>query len=419
MLLECQNNDKLCAVRENQAELILIPVLLVAVFIIVLSIILWLHYQSLRRKQQISSESKTEATLPISEKEQCPEQSNIPEHTFIQLNEMTMDSLLRTAALTLKDLEIPREKIESLKFIQNGSFGGIYRAELRTSSPQKTQSVILKALQDSASSHELKDFLERIQFYQFLGPHENIVKLLGCCIDQMPLYMILEDAPNGNLLNFLWNCRRDVVIMDELPFDVTEGQVYRIAQQIALALDFLQQKKLFHGDVAARNIIIGHQLTAKLCRLGLACRSHTCNPSSKTQAVPLKWQAPERLLKKPPNIKSDIWSFGILLYEMITLGAPPFPEVPSSDILQHLQREHIMSRPSNCQPTMYSIMKACWQWTPGDRPSLSELICWLQAAVRTSNDQAVLQVPELVVPELYAAVAGIDIGDLPIDYTIF
>lgn len=64
-------------------------------------------------------------------------------------------------------------------------------------------------------------------------------------------------------------------------------------------------------------------------------------------------------------------------------------------------------------------MKACWQWTPGDRPSLSELICWLQAAVRTSNDQAVLQVPELVVPELYAAVAGIDIGDLPIDYTIF
>ncbi|XP_066468754.1 tyrosine-protein kinase STYK1 [Tiliqua scincoides] len=419
MLLECQRNDKLCVVRENQVELIFIPVLLVAGFIIVLGIILWLHYQSLRRKQQISSESRMEATLPRSEQGKSQEKASISEHTSIQLNEMAMDCLLRTAALTLKDLEIPREKIESLEFIQNGSFGGIYRAELRTSSPGKMQSVILKALQESASSHELKDFLERIQFHQFLGPHENIVKLLGCCINQMPLYMILEDAPNGNLLNFLWTCRRDVVIMDEWPFDLTEGQVYRIGKQVALALDFLQQKKLYHGDVAARNILIGHQFTAKLCRLGLACRSHTCSPSAKTQTVPLKWQAPERLLKKPPNIKSDIWSFGILLYEMITLGAPPFPEVPPSDILQHLQREHIMKRPSNCHPTMYSIMKACWHWTPTDRPSLPELICWLQSAVQTSNDQAVLQVPELVLPELYAAVAGIDVRDLPVDYTIF
>ncbi|XP_048360650.1 tyrosine-protein kinase STYK1 isoform X2 [Sphaerodactylus townsendi] len=373
MLLECQNNDKLCAV------------------------------------------------VPTSEDERSRGKASVSEYTSIRLSETTMDCLLRTAALTLKELEIPREKIspESMEFIWNGSFGGIYRAKLDTASPGKTQLVILKTLQESATSHEIKDFLERITFHQFLGPHENIVKLLGCSVTQMPLYMILEDASNGNLLSFLWTCRRDVVTMDGLPFDLTERQVYKIGQQIASALDFLQQKKLFHGDVAARNVLIGHDFTAKLCKLGLAYRSHTRGTSSVAHSVPLKWQAPERLLKTPPSIKSDIWSFGILLYEMITLGAPPFPEVPPSDILQHLNRRHIMNRPSSCQPAMYSIMKACWCWTPTDRLSPTELIWRIQTAIKNSNDQAVLQVPELVVPELYANVAGIDLGDLAIDYTVF
>ncbi|XP_053154060.1 tyrosine-protein kinase STYK1 isoform X2 [Hemicordylus capensis] len=358
----------------------------------------------------------------MSKKAKTQESISTPEHTSIQLSETTMDCLLRTAAFTLKELEIPREKIclESVEFIQNGSFGGIYRAELRTNIPGKTQPVILKALQDAASSHELKDFLEKIEFYQFLGSHANIVKLLGCCTNQMPLYMVLEDASNGNLLNFLWTCRKDIVTMDGLPFDLTERQVYKIGQQIASALEFLEQKKLFHGDVAARNILIGREVTVKLCRLGLAYRRHTSGPSSiMAQTVPLKWQAPEQLLKKSRDIKSDIWSFGIFLYEMITLGAPPFPEVPPAEILQYHQRRHIMKRPSSCNPTMYNMMKACWHWAPTDRPSPTKLIGQLQTAIKTSNDQAVLQVPELVMPELYAVVAGIDIRDLAIDYTVF
>ncbi|XP_077202454.1 tyrosine-protein kinase STYK1 [Paroedura picta] len=421
ILLECQSNDKLCIVRENQAEVIVIPALLVGVFVIVLSVILWLYYRNWRIKQQAVLESKAKAAVPLSEDEKSQRKAPQPEDASMPLCEMTMDCLLRTAALTLKEMEIPREKIspESLEFIRNGSFGGIYRAELGTTSPGKTQPVILKALQESATSHEMKDFLERIKFHQFLGPHENIVKLLGCSVTQMPLYMILENASNGNLLSFLWTCRRDVVTMDGLPFDLTERQVYKIGQQIASALDYLQQKKLFHGDVAARNVLIGRDFTAKLCKLGLAYQSHACGPSTVAHTVPLKWQAPERLLKKPPSIKSDVWSFGILLYEMITLGAPPFPEVPPSDILQHLNRRHIMNRPSSCQPAMYGIMKECWCWTPTDRLSPTELIWRIQRAIETSNDQAVLQVPELVVPELYADVAGIDLGDLAIDYTVF
>ncbi|EMP26813.1 Tyrosine-protein kinase STYK1 [Chelonia mydas] len=206
--------------------------------------------------------------------------------------------------------------------------------------------------------------------------------------------------------------------MDGIPYDFTERQVYKVGQQVAAALEFLQQKKLFHGDVAARNVLIQSDFTAKLCGLGLACETDTYGTSCVRQIVPLKWQAPERLLMKPPSIKADIWSFGILLYEMITLGAPPFPEVPPSHILQHLQRKKVMKRPSTCQPAMYGIMKSCWRWSATDRPPPRELIKRLQTAAKSSNDQVVLQVPELVVPELYADVAGVDLRSLARDYTV-
>ncbi|XP_010169890.1 tyrosine-protein kinase STYK1, partial [Antrostomus carolinensis] len=210
----------------------------------------------------------------------------------------------------------------------------------------------------------------------------------------------------------------DVMTMDGVPYDLTERQVYEVGQQAAAALAYLEQKNLFHGDVAARNVLLHHNFTAKLCGLGLAYETHTYGANSVTQIVPVKWQAPERLLKKPPSIKADIWSFGILLYEMITLGAPPYPEVPPSDILSYLQRQNIMKQPSSCQQAMYGIMKSCWQWNATNRPSPAELIRSLQRAIKTSNDHAVLQVPELVVPELYANVAGVSVQTVVTEYTI-
>uniref|UniRef100_A0A8D0GRP4 Serine/threonine/tyrosine kinase 1 n=1 Tax=Sphenodon punctatus TaxID=8508 RepID=A0A8D0GRP4_SPHPU len=402
MLLECNNSDKLCVVREYQNEVIIVPVFLVGIFVILLAVILWLRFRSWKTKPQ-----EPQSVCPV------PHSRNTSENEYIQLSETSVDSLLRAAALSLKELEIPRERIApgSFELIHSGSFGGIYRAELeQTGSPGKTKTVILKTLQDSANIREVKDFLEKIKFHQSLGHHENMVELLGCCINQLPVYMILEDVSHGNLLNFLWTCRRDVMTMDGIPYDLTETQVYNVGQQIASALDFLQQKKLFHGDVAARNILIQRDFTAKLSGLGVAYETHTYGASSVTQVVPLKWQAPERLLKKPPNIKADMYG--------LIWGAPPFPEVPPSDILQHLQKRKIMKKPSSCHPTMYGIMKACWRWSATDRPSPAELLRRLQTALKSSNDQAVLQIPELVVPELYAGVAGIDAGSLTCDYTV-
>ncbi|NXA20766.1 STYK1 kinase, partial [Ibidorhyncha struthersii] len=418
MLLECSSNDKLCVVREYQTEVIVVPVLLVGFFVIVLTVILWLHCRGLRAKQEQSSSSSGHQGKKMSfkqRKECCSK-----EKRYIQLTETSVDSLLNSASLNLKELEIPRDKLlpGTLQLIKHGRYGSIYRAQLETGNPGKTKAVVLKALQDLASPQQVKYFLGRIKFHQNLGHHENLVELLGCCVDQLPLYMIMEDVSLGDLLTFLWTCRKDVMTMDGIPYDLTERQVYEVGQQVAAALAYLEQKKLFHGDIAARNVLLHHNFTAKLCGLGLAYETHTYGANSVTQTVPVKWQAPERLLKKPPSIKADIWSFGILLYEMITLGAPPYPEVPPSDILSYLQRQNVMKQPSSCQQAMYGIMKSCWQWNAANRPCPADLIQSLQTAIKTSNDHAVLQVPELVVPELYANVAGVDVHSLVSEYSI-
>ncbi|NXI58158.1 STYK1 kinase, partial [Chloroceryle aenea] len=415
MLLECSSNDKLCVVREYQTEVIVVPALLVGFFVILLTVILWLHCRGLRAKQQQSSSSSGHQV-----NDKNPQEPSSTENRYIQLSETSVGSLLNSASLTLKELEIAREKLspDTLQLLTHGRYGGIYRAQLETGKPGKTKTVVLKALQDLASPQEVKDFLGRIKFHQNLGHHENLVELVGCCVDQTPLYMIMEDVSLGDLLTFLWTCRKDLMTMDGVPYDLTERQVYEVGQQVAAALAYLEQKKLFHGDIAARNVLLHHNFTAKLCGLGLAYETHTYGASSVTRSVPVKWQAPEQLLKKPPSIKADIWSFGILLYEMITLGAPPYPEVPPSDILSYLQRQNIMKQPSTCQQAMYSIMKSCWQWNATKRPSPADLIQALQVAAKTSNGHAVLQVPELVVPELYATVAGIDVNSLVMEYTV-
>uniref|UniRef100_H0VLY0 Serine/threonine/tyrosine kinase 1 n=1 Tax=Cavia porcellus TaxID=10141 RepID=H0VLY0_CAVPO len=271
---------------------------------------------------------------------------------------------------------------------------------------------------EPAGLQEVQYFVGRIQFYQYLGKHQNLVHLEGCCTERLPLYMVLEDVAQGNLLSFLWTCRRDVMTTDGLLYDLTEKQIYHIGKQVLLALEFLQDKHLFHGDVAARNILIQSDLTAKLCGLGLAYEVHAQGAISAARTVPLKWLAPERLLLRTAGIKGDIWSFGILLYEMVTLGAPPYPEVPPTSILQYLQRKKIMKRPSSCTHIMYNIMKSCWHWSEDSRPLPKELRSRIEAAARTADDKAVLQVPELVVPELYAAVAGISVESLPFCYSI-
>uniref|UniRef100_A0A5F7ZIJ5 Tyrosine-protein kinase STYK1 n=1 Tax=Macaca mulatta TaxID=9544 RepID=A0A5F7ZIJ5_MACMU len=415
-LLECSLSDKLCVIQEKQYEVIIVPTFLVTIFLILLGVILWLFIREQRTQQQRPG-PRDIAPVPPS-RDLSWEAAGRGGNVALPLKETSVENFLG-ATPALAKLQVPREQLsEVLEQICNGSYGPILRANMNTGDASKPKSVILKALKEPAGLHEVQDFLGRIQFHQYLGKHKNLVQLEGCCTEQLPLYMVLEDVAHGDLLNFLWTCRRDVMTMDGLLYDLTEKQVYHIGKQVLLALEFLQDKHLFHGDVAARNILIQSDLTAKLCGLGLAYEVYTRGAISSTQTIPLKWLAPERLLLKPAGIRADVYEDPTVLIIFITTGAPPYPEVPPASILQHLQKRKIMKRPSSCTRTMYGIMKSCWCWREAGRPSPRELRLRLEVAIKTADDKAVLQVPELVVPELYAAVAGIRVESLFYNYSM-
>ncbi|KAM4033565.1 tyrosine-protein kinase STYK1 [Anomaloglossus baeobatrachus] len=406
-LLECNSTDRLCEVQTHQYEVIVVPVFLVGVTIILVAIILWLRFRGLKL-----SKKRTKA-------EHYNQESHRGLNSGINLEELSLDSVLRKRDPSLLALEIPCERISKpLKSMGEGRFGPIYRTVLRDNDGKNVGDIVVKQLKGTAEPCEVRTFLQRAAFQVWLDKQSNLVEIFGCCTETKPFCMVLECVEPGSLLQFLWDCRRDFVPMDGIIYDITECQVYTIALQILTALEFLHERNLVHGDVAARNVLIQRDFTIKLTGLGGACDMYSRGSFPARRPAPLKWMSPERLLHLSITEKSDVWSFGILLYEMITLGAPPYPEVPPPSILQHLQRGNIMKRPPNCKQHLYNIMKACWTWKAVDRISVPELRKRLEAGKKSSNDRTVVQIPELIVPDLYEGVAGTEAVKMESDYTV-
>ncbi|KAF4100661.1 tyrosine-protein kinase STYK1 [Onychostoma macrolepis] len=268
------------------------------------------------------------------------------------------------------------------------------------------QPVILRVLKESANAREHQYFLGFAHFLSELGPHPLIPKLLGVVSVQTPLMIAVEELEHRDLLSFLWRCRQDHT-GQEAPCDMTERRIFTMVAQIASALEYLHSKNYIHGNVKARSVLVGRDLSVKLWGLGPAYRRKTSTGSIDVEDMGMrKWQAPEALARQPLQQSSDIWSFGILLYEMVTLGEPPFPNIMTSELMQHLQRVNTLKKPPNCSNTLYSIIKSCCQWKPKDRVSLAELIRKLQSGERSADDQAVLRVSEPLDMEKYMREAG-------------
>ncbi|XDV34109.1 hypothetical protein PO909_004312 [Leuciscus waleckii] len=267
-----------------------------------------------------------------------------------------------------------------------------------------SQPVTLRMLKESANAREIQSFLGFSHFLSELGSHPSLPKVLGV---ETPLTIVVEQLEHGDLLSFLWRCRQDHTVQ-AAPCDMTEKRIFTMGAQIGSALEYLHSKNYIHGNVRARSVLVGRDLSVKLWGLGPAYRRQMSGGSIKDveDMEMRKWQAPEVLGQQPLQQNSDIWSFGILLYEMVTLGDPPFPNIMASDLLQHLQRENTITKPPNCSNTLYSIIESCCRWKPKKRVLLADLIRKLQSGERSANDQAVLRVSEPLDMEKYMREAG-------------
>ncbi|XP_031844138.2 protein kinase receptor Ret oncogene [Nomia melanderi] len=314
--------------------------------------------------------------------------------------------------------EFPRSRLTIEQVLGEGEFGRVLRAEaIDIEGAPGPTTVAVKTLKENACASELADLLSEYQLLKEVQ-HPNVIRLLGACTTPgAPVYLIIEFAEFGSLRNYLRRSRhldsegrhaggcsslsnvRDdgsrIAESDETTANVesdreadadanaaptsihtvTSRDILSFAWQISKGMAYLAEIKLVHRDLAARNVLLATGKVCKISDFGLTRDVYEDDAYLKRSKgrVPVKWMAPESLADHVYTSKSDVWSFGVLLWELVTLGASPYPGVDVHNLYNLLKAGYRMERPANCSQQLYKLMVSCWHQEPGSRPSFKEL----------------------------------------------
>ncbi|XP_033844944.1 fibroblast growth factor receptor 1b [Periophthalmus magnuspinnatus] len=280
--------------------------------------------------------------------------------------------------------ELPRDKLSLGKPLGEGCFGQVVLAEavgIDKNKPTRVTKVAVKMLKADATEKDLSDLISEMEMMKTIGKHKNIINLLGACTQDGPLYVVVEYAELGNLREYLraqrpagleyWNGPRHASLGS---LEIRE--LVSAAYQVARGMAYLASKKCIHRDLAARNVLITEDNVMKIADFGLARDIHHIDYYKKTTngRLPVKWMAPEALFDRIYTHQSDVWSFGVLLWEIFTLGGSPYPGVPVEELFKLLKEGHRMEKPSACTQDMYQMMRDCWHAVPSRRPTFQQLV---------------------------------------------
>ncbi|XP_065223346.1 plexin-A4-like [Planococcus citri] len=274
-----------------------------------------------------------------------------------------------------EEWEFPRGDLTLGKHLGEGEFGQVVRGEaVDILEENVTTTVAVKMLKDSHSDSDMIDLVKEMEILKLIGAHENVLRLLGCCTQNGPLLIITEFAQYGNLLDFLR--KRVYFIYQNTSEILAEQTLLTFALQVARGMEYLASKKCIHRDLAARNVLVSHDFVLKIADFGLA--RHTRNKDyykKKTKGrLPVKWMAPEALTHLQFTTQSDVWSYGILLWEILTVGGVPYPAFTDmKKLIRDLKSGYRLEQPSNCSLKTYNLMRECWHSLPEQRPTFSSI----------------------------------------------
>ncbi|XP_054423987.1 fibroblast growth factor receptor 4 isoform X1 [Pteronotus mesoamericanus] len=293
--------------------------------------------------------------------------------------------------------EFPRDRLVLGKPLGEGCFGQVVRAEafgMDPAQPEQASTVAVKMLKDNASDKDLADLVSEMEVMKLIGRHKNIINLLGVCTQEGPLYVIVECAAKGNLREFLRARRPPGPDLSADGPQSSEGPLsfpalVSCAYQVARGMQYLESRKCIHRDLAARNVLVTEDNVMKIADFGLARGVHHIDYYKKTSngRLPVKWMAPEALFDRVYTHQSDVWSFGILLWEIFTLGGSPYPGIPVEELFSLLREGHRMDRPPNCPPELYGLMRECWHAAPSQRPTFKQLVEALDKALLAVSEE--------------------------------
>ncbi|XP_036394362.1 focal adhesion kinase 1-like isoform X8 [Megalops cyprinoides] len=274
-----------------------------------------------------------------------------------------------------RDYEIQRERIELGRCIGEGQFGDVHQG-VYLSPDNPPLSVAVKTCKNCTSDSVREKFLqEALTMRQFDHPH--IVKLIGV-ITENPVWIIMELCTLGELRSFL-QVRK---------YSLDLASLILFAFQLSTALAYLESKRFVHRDIAARNVLVSTADSVKLGDFGL---SRYMEDSSYYKAskgkLPIKWMAPESINFRRFTSASDVWMFGVCMWEILMYGVKPFQGVKNNDVIGRIENGERLPMPHNCPPTLYSLMTKCWAYDPSRRPRFTELKAQLSTILEEEKVQ--------------------------------
>ncbi|XP_062062926.1 muscle, skeletal receptor tyrosine-protein kinase isoform X5 [Lepus europaeus] len=288
----------------------------------------------------------------------------------------------------LLSLEYPRNNIEYVRDIGEGAFGRVFQARAPGLLPYEPFTMVaVKMLKEEASADMQADFQrEAALMAEFDNP--NIVKLLGVCAVGKPMCLLFEYMAYGDLNEFLRSMSPHTVcslshsdlsarapVSSPGPPPLSCAEQLCIARQVAAGMAYLSERKFVHRDLATRNCLVGENMVVKIADFGLSRNIYSADyyKANENDAIPIRWMPPESIFYNRYTTESDVWAYGVVLWEIFSYGLQPYYGMAHEEVIYYVRDGNILSCPENCPLELYNLMRLCWSRLPADRPSFTSI----------------------------------------------
>ncbi|XP_027664289.2 muscle, skeletal receptor tyrosine-protein kinase isoform X5 [Falco biarmicus] len=286
----------------------------------------------------------------------------------------------------LLSLEYPRNNIEYVRDIGEGAFGRVFQARAPGLLPYEPFTMVaVKMLKEEASADMQADFQrEAALMAEFDNP--NIVKLLGVCAVGKPMCLLFEYMAYGDLNEYLRDrsprnlCSLvhgslDARISLSNPLALCCTSQLCIAKQVAAGMAYLSERKFVHRDLATRNCLVGENMVVKIADFGLSRNMYSADyyKANENDAIPIRWMPPESIFYNRYTTESDVWAYGVVLWEIFSYGMQPYYGMAHEEVIYYVRDGNVLSCPDNCPLELYNLMRLCWSKLPADRPGFASI----------------------------------------------
>uniref|UniRef100_A0A672KXF6 Tyrosine-protein kinase receptor n=1 Tax=Sinocyclocheilus grahami TaxID=75366 RepID=A0A672KXF6_SINGR len=284
---------------------------------------------------------------------------------------------------------IKRHNILLKRELGEGAFGKVFLAECYNLSPDQEKILVAVKTLKEASESGRADFHREAELLTNLQ-HEHIVKFYGVCVECDPLIMVFEYMKHGDLNRFLRAHGPDAVLMADgqhsLLVELTQPQMLHIAQQIAAGMVYLASQHFVHRDLATRNCLVGENLLVKIGDFGMSRDVYSTDyyRVGGHTMLPIRWMPPESIMYRRFTTESDVWSLGVVLWEIFTYGKQPWYQLSNNEVIECITQGRVLQRPRTCPKEVYDLMLGCWQREPYMRLNIKEIHNLLQSLAKAS-----------------------------------